>query len=82
MTRLLGEHPLVTVEVDSAGRPVAITWAGRREPVAVCNRWRIEEGWWHQPILRDYYKVAGPRLLALLYQDGVDGAWHIERLYD
>ncbi len=82
MTRLLGEHPLVAVELDDAGRPVAVRWAGRREPVAVCNRWRVEEAWWRQPIRRDYYKVAGSRLLALLYRDGVDGTWHLERLYD
>ena len=82
MTRLLGEPPLVTVELDDAGRLVAFTWNGRREPVEVCNRWRIEEAWWRRPIVRDYYKVAGARLLALLYRDGVDGTWHLERLYD
>ena len=82
MTRLLGEHPLVTVELDGTGRLVAFAWNGRREPVEVCNRWRIEEAWWRRPIVRDYYKVAGTRLLALLYRDGVDGTWHLERLYD
>ncbi len=82
MTRLLGEPPLVTVELDDAGRLVAFAWNGRREPVEVCNRWRIEEAWWRRPIVRDYYKVAGARLLALLYRDGVDGTWHLERLYD
>ena len=47
-----------------AGR---VRWAGRREPVEVCNRWRVDEGWWREPIARDYFKVvgsalAGPRL--------------------
>jgi hypothetical protein len=82
MTRLLGEHPAVAVELDGAGRPIAVAWNGQREQVEVCNRWRIEEAWWRRPIVRDYYKVAGPGLLALLYQDGVDGTWHLERVFD
>jgi len=82
MTRLLREHPIVDPELDSNGRLVAIRWAGRREPVEVCNQWRVEEGWWREPIARDYFKVVGPRLLALVYLDRVDGSWHLERLYD
>ena len=82
MTRLLREHPVVDPELDSNGRLVAIRWAGRREPVEVCNQWRVEEGWWREPIARDYFKVVGPRLLALVYLDRVDGIWHLERLYD
>lgn len=82
MTRLLGEHPAVAVELDDGGRPIAVDWNGHREQVEVCNRWRIEEAWWRRPIVRDYYKVAGPSLLALLYRDGVDGTWHLERVFD
>lgn len=82
MTRLLEEHPRIEVDLDALGRPVTVRWAGRREKVEVCNHWRIEEAWWRRPIRRDYYKVAGPRLLALVYRDGVDGTWHLERLYD
>jgi hypothetical protein len=81
VTRLLREHPPITVEID-AGRLVAITWGERREPVEVCNRWRVEESWWRQPIARDYYKVVGDRWLALIYYDHVAGSWHLERLYD
>lgn len=82
MTRLLEEHPRIEVDLDALGRPVSVRWAGRREEVEVCNHWRIEEAWWRRPIRRDYYKVAGSRLLALIYRDGVDGTWHLERLYD
>ena len=46
MTRLLREHPLIEVEMDDAGRLSAIRWNGTREPVEVCNRWRVEESWW------------------------------------
>jgi len=82
MTRLLEEHPRLEVDLDALGRPVTVRWAGRREKVEVCNHWRIEEAWWRRPIRRDYYKVVGPRLLALVYRDGVDGTWNLERLYD
>ncbi|MBA2253528.1 MAG: hypothetical protein H0W07_00240 [Chloroflexi bacterium] len=82
MTRLLGQLPLIDVELDALGRPAALRWDGHREPVEVCNQWRIEEAWWRRPLLRDYFKVAGPSLLALVFRDGVDGTWHLERLYD
>jgi len=82
MTRLMREHPLIDVELDPAGQLLAFHWSGRREAVEVCNRWRVEDGWWGRPILRDYFKVAGRRWLALVYRDGVDGTWHLERLYD
>ena len=82
MTRLLREHPAIGAELDPAGRLVAITWAGRREPVEVCTRWRVEDAWWGRPIARDYFKVVGTSWLALVYLDRVDGTWHLERLYD
>ncbi|HEY2916185.1 MAG TPA: hypothetical protein VGI98_03120 [Candidatus Limnocylindrales bacterium] len=81
MTRLLRGHPTIDVEVD-AGRVVAIAWANRRELVEVCNRWRVDESWWREPIARDYFKVVGEHWLALIYFDRVAGSWHLERLYD
>jgi len=82
MTRLLGQHPVIDVDLDALGRPACLRWEGTREPVEVCNQWRIEEAWWRRPIRRAYFKLVGPRLLALVYRDEVDGAWHLERLYD
>ena len=82
MTRLLHEHPRIEVEIDAAGQLVAIVWSGRRETVEVCNRWRVAETWWRDPIERDYFKVVGDRWLALVYLDRGDGSWHLERLYD
>jgi hypothetical protein len=82
MTRLMREHPAIDVELDLVGRLVAIRWAGRREAVEVCNRWRVDEAWWRQPIARDYFKVVGPHWLALVYLDRLDGSWHLERVYD
>lgn len=75
-------HPTISVDLDASGRLTAFTWNGRRERVTVCNRWRVEEAWWRRPIVREYYKVVGPRLLALVYRDGIDGTWHLERIYD
>ncbi len=82
MTRLLRAHPAIDAELDPAGVLVAIRWAGRREPVEVCNRWRVDESWWREPIARDYFKVVGTRWLALVYYDRVTATWHLERLYD
>jgi hypothetical protein len=82
MTRLLREHPRIEVEIDATGQLVAIVWSGRRETVEVCNRWRVAETWWRDPIEREYFKVAGNRWLALVYFDGNEGTWHLERLYD
>ena len=82
MTRLLRGHPPIEVELDAGGTLVAIRWNGRREVVEVCNRWRVEEDWWREPIARDYFKVVGDRWLALVYLDRVDGSWRLERLYD
>jgi hypothetical protein len=82
VTRLLREHPSIEVELDGMGAIAAIRWAGRREPVEVCNRWRIEEQWWREPIAREYFKVVGRSWLALVYLDRMDGTWHLERVYD
>lgn len=82
MTRLLREHPLIDAELDAAGHLVAIRWNGRRELIEVCNRWRVEESWWREPIMRDYFKVVGTSWLALVYLDRAAGTWHLERLYD
>ena len=82
MTRLLGHHPRVEVDLDALGRPARLRWPGTSEPVEVCNQWRVEESWWREPIVRDYFKVVGRSWLALVYLDRLAGTWHLERLYD
>ena len=82
MTRLLGQHPVIVVETDDRGWPVGLRWPGVHEPVETCNHWRVEEAWWRRPLVRDYFKVVGPRVLALVYRDVLDDTWHLERLYD
>jgi hypothetical protein len=82
MTRLLGHHPLIDVELDARGLPCRLRWDGGSEQVEVANQWRVEEEWWRRPVSRDYYKLAGSRLLALVYRDRIDGSWHLERVFD
>jgi hypothetical protein len=82
VTRLLRAHPKIEVDLDEAGRLLAIRWNGRREAVEVCNHWRVDESWWREPIAREYFKVVGEHWLALVYLDRVAGSWHVERLYD
>ncbi|MGZ3585759.1 MAG: hypothetical protein ACXWQ6_03150 [Candidatus Limnocylindrales bacterium] len=82
MTRLLGHHPRIEVDLDPLGRPARLRWDGASEPVEVCNQWRVEEAWWRRPIRRAYFKLVGPRLLALVYRDELDDSWHLERFYD
>jgi hypothetical protein len=82
MTRLLGHHPLIEVELSANGLPCRLRWAGGSEAVEVCNQWRVEEAWWRRPISRDYFKLAGSQLLALVYLDRIDGSWHLERVFD
>lgn len=82
MTRLLGHHPLIDVDLDDQGQPWRLRWEGGSEQVEVCNQWRIDEAWWRRPVQRDYYKLAGRRVLALVYRDRVDGTWHLERVFD
>lgn len=83
MTRLFSHHPrAIEVDLDAAGQPARLRWEGGSVPVEVCNRWRVEEAWWRRPVSRDYFKLAGTKLLALVYLDRIDGTWHLERVFD
>jgi len=83
VTRLFSQHPrAIEVDLDAAGQPARLRWETGSVAVEVCNRWRVEEAWWRRPVSRDYYKLAGTMLLALVYLDRVDGTWHLERVFD
>jgi hypothetical protein len=82
MTRLVGHHPRIEVDLDASGQPTLLRMGGEGVPVEVCNRWRVDEAWWRRPVSRDYFKLAGTRLLALVYLDRVDNTWHLERVFD
>jgi hypothetical protein len=82
MTRLVGHHPRIEVDLDASGQPALLRLGTDSVPVEVCNRWRVDEAWWRRPVSRDYFKLAGTRLLALVYLDRVDNTWHLERVFD
>ena len=82
MTRLLREHPAIDAELDAGGPAGRDPLERHREPVEVCNRWRVEESWWREPIARDYFKVVGAAGWRSCTWTGSAGTWHLERLYD
>jgi hypothetical protein len=84
MTKLYADHPLVQVEADELGTPVRLRLDGvDHGEVGVCNRWRVDDGWWREPIARAYFKVVTRSgLLCLVFLDEIRGTWHLERIFD
>ena len=84
MTRLYTNHPLVQVETDAAGTPIGLRLEGNDQgEVGICNRWRVDDGWWREPVVRSYFKVVTRSgLLCVVFLDELRGTWHIERLFD
>jgi hypothetical protein len=82
MTRLLSPPAAVEVTLSAEGTPCLITGAfnGSVDPIA---RWKVETEWWHQPVLRVYWKVLlNSDLLCELYHDFNRDEWFVERVYD
>ena len=70
------------MDVDSQGRPTAVTWQ-RREPVReVVNRWRFDDDWWRVPISRTYYTVITATMVLEVYRDDLAGDWYLQRVID
>lgn len=84
MTRLYADHPLVQVETDTAGTPLRLRMDSVDQgEVGICNRWRVDDGWWREPVARTYFKVVTRSgLLCTLFWDEIRGTWHLERLFD
>lgn len=84
MTRLYLAHPLVQVETDVDGIPTHLRLDGADHgEVGVCNHWRVDDGWWREPVARDCYKVVTRSgLLAVIFLDELRGTWHLERIFD
>jgi len=45
MTRRFALPPVINV-IASDQEPTLVIWRGRREPVRICNRWKLERDWW------------------------------------
>jgi hypothetical protein len=84
VTRLLPAGERIAMQVDGAGLPVCLTWRGETHPVEqIANHWRLDMGWWHFRLWRDYYKLTTVTgLLVEVYSNRVDDAWYVQRLYD
>ena len=82
MTRLLSPPTPVSVTLNADGTPAYVTgvWSGAVDPIA---RWKVETEWWHQAVVRDYWKVVlNSNYLCELFHDLSRDEWFIERVYD
>lgn len=71
----------LTVDVNGAGEPCAVTRGGRRRAVAAIeDRWRIDDEWWRAPISRRYYRLSlvNEQLLTV-FHDLITDAWYSQR---
>jgi hypothetical protein len=84
MTRIHTDHPLVQVETDAAGTPPRLRMDGTDHgELGICNRWRVDDGWWREPVARACYKVVTRSgLLCTIFLDEIRGTWHLERIFD
>ena len=84
MTRLYADHPLIQVETDATGVPQRLRLDGvAHGEVGICNRWRVDDDWWHEPLARSYFKVVTrDGLLCTVFLDELRGTWHLERIFD
>ncbi len=77
----------ITMQSDARGRPLRFQWQGQQHIVdQICNRWRIDEGWWRgqrQTAWKEYIKLTTTDgLLCLLAHDLRAGSWALVRVYD
>ena len=46
----------------------------------VRDHWRVEEGWWREPICRFYYELEmEDGRVVIVYRDSSDGSWYEQR---
>lgn len=82
MTRLLDPAVAASVTVGPGGAPTFVAGAfyGSLDPIV---RWKVETGWWEQPVVREYWRaILNSNLLCELYRDVARNEWFVERVYD
>lgn len=80
--RPLGQPHVVTVHTDKFGEPEFVSLPGKptRHVEIIREHWRIDEGWWRQPMSREYRTVildGGGNIT--LYHDLLKGLWYVQR---
>jgi protein ImuB len=60
--------------------PRAIAAPDQRLPCA--GPFRLSESWWERPAERDYYQLADPSGLLLVFYDRVLGQWYMQGVFD
>ena len=82
MTRLLGHHPRIDVDLDARGQPARLRWEGGSVPGRGVQSLARRRGVVAPAGQSGLLQAGRLRLLALVYLDRVDGTWHLERVFD
>ena len=84
MQRFWADGRKVHMRTDEVGRPSYFFISAQAHQVEeIVKSWRVEDSWWEQAVARHYFKLTTKTgYLVLLYQDGIDGKWYLQRLYD
>ena len=88
MTRLFNPALPITIESDSAGRPVRFSVHGRRQRLAqVLQHWRVDADWWVEEgaVHREYWAVTTLEgVMCVIYRDtaSTEDGWFLVKIYD
>ena len=79
--RTLNQPRPVKVDCDQQGRPLWLSWKGRRRKIeAIKDHWRLDDEWWRRPIQRHYYLVElDGGGLEVLFCDMLERCWYKQR---
>jgi hypothetical protein len=86
MTRLWPAGTPLQVITTEQGRPLRLIWQQHTHTIAaIVQEWEVDTDWW-EPSGRSwclyYATLTEDGLLCVFYQDLVDGAWYLSKLYD
>jgi hypothetical protein len=83
VSQFLSKPQPVRIISDESGKPVALLWRRRREPVLVCNYWRLEGDWWRRRVVREYYRLlTRSGSVCTVFRDLEDGQWYLQQMLD
>jgi hypothetical protein len=84
MSRFWPHGVPIGVACNDLATPIEFTWEGHKHAVVeIIDRWRVDEGWWHRRIWREYFQLTTRTgLLVLMYHDLRAAEWRLQRLYD